>query len=135
MEGLGDVPWAVVLNQADRVSPAEVDAQRAALHRVWAVTTAVTGEGVDSLRQTLSQNLGESGEAELPLVTERRHAEQLELARGRLDQASTLLEGAAAEELLCLELREAAAALGRIIGRGVTEDVLDQIFSRFCLGK
>jgi len=46
-----------------------------------------------------------------------------------------LAGGNTAVELISIELRAAADALGRITGRSVAEDVLDAIFERFCLGK
>ena len=49
--------------------------------------------------------------------------------------ATQHLQTGAPEELAALELRGAAERLGNLVGIGVTEDVLEAIFSRFCIGK
>ncbi len=54
------------------------------------------------------------------------------------DRAGSALDAAARgsdEELICEDIREAIQALGRITGEDLTQDLLDEIFSRFCLGK
>lgn len=70
---------------------------------------------------------------EAPAITQARHRMHLTEAREAL---RTFLAGSdAAIELRAEDLRRAAAALGRITGRVDVEDVLDQVFSRFCIGK
>ena len=66
-------------------------------------------------------------------ITQTRHRQQLELCHAAL---RAFREGdAQAIELRAEDLRQAATALGRITGRVDVEDVLDQVFGRFCLGK
>ncbi len=57
--------------------------------------------------------------------------------RGRcgLAAASAAAHSGAGDELIAFELREAVDALGEIVGRTWTDDILDRIFSRFCIGK
>jgi tRNA modification GTPase len=64
-----------------------------------------------------------------------RHRAALEQAAVALARAAELARRAAGGELVALELRESLHALGAIVGDGVDRDVLDLIFSRFCIGK
>jgi tRNA modification GTPase len=66
-------------------------------------------------------------------LTQARHRQSLEAAKGEI---AAFLDGSSeAIELRAEDIRRAAHAIGRIIGRVDVEDVLDQIFSRFCIGK
>lgn len=99
--------------------------------------SAITGEGIDDLRARIQQIItgGEGLHLEEPvLATERQRGLVSEAA----DSAGAALAGAARhadEELVCEDIRGAAQALGRITGEELTSDLLDEIFSRFCLGK
>ncbi len=99
--------------------------------------SAHTGEGLDELRHLIQQLVtGEQGvHLEEPvLATERQRG----LVKDALDSTMAGLEGArdgCGEELVCEDIRAAVQALGRITGEELTPDLLDEIFSRFCLGK
>ena len=67
------------------------------------------------------------------VLTQARHRQSLEDAVGDIE--TFLNEDSAAIELRAEDVRRAAHAIGRITGRVDVEDVLDQIFSRFCIGK
>ena len=95
-----------------------------------------TGAGLQELKASLVKYLGVERQAPIhPTVTE-RHGAELVLADQALVRGRELLAGDDANLVLAAgELRQAAEALGRIIGRNYTHDLLDQIFSRFCVGK
>lgn len=100
-------------------------------HRV----SALTGEGVGDLLDSVTDHLRDRLEAGAdPLITRERHRRELELAEGALRRA-LCGDHAVAPDLVAEDLRRAAAALGRIVGRIDVEDVLDAIFSEFCIGK
>ena len=61
--------------------------------------------------------------------------ESLTHARQTLSRARTAVACQEGDELLAVELREAVDHLGRIVGVVYTDDILDRIFSRFCIGK
>ena len=91
----------------------------------------MTGEGLDALKQALVEQarsaMPKPGEAALS----RR---QRELMRAALDA----LEGAGAHGdplLVAEQLRRARLAFDRLVGRAATEDMLDALFGRFCIGK
>ncbi|MCA3260706.1 MAG: tRNA uridine-5-carboxymethylaminomethyl(34) synthesis GTPase MnmE [Telmatospirillum sp.] len=96
--------------------------------------SAATGEGLAALESLLAQKaaaaLGEE-DGQASLVTRARHREALEDVRAALLDA----RAQTAAELVAEDLRRAADALGRIVGRTGVEDVLDLLFAEFCIGK
>ena len=96
--------------------------------------SAKTGAGLSQLTEAILERARASlGEADTPAPTRPRHRQLLTRAA---DSLSAFLEGdASALELRAEDLREAAAALGRLTGRIGVEDILDEIFSSFCIGK
>jgi tRNA modification GTPase len=123
-EGPGDAPLWELAAQIDRED--HVDKLQAH-HRV----SAVTGEGVDGLRRDLvehaRQALPRAGEAAL---NERQHR-----ILSLVFQACTAAETERDALLVGEELRLARAALDSVLGRTTTEDMLDALFGRFCIGK
>lgn len=101
-------------------------------------TTCLAPSGVDDLLAWLSAQV-ESLVAEraTPAVaaTAERCRASLQLASAALDRALDLAAQAGGDELLALEIRVALAELGQVAGAVYTEDLLDRIFSRFCIGK
>ena len=95
--------------------------------------SAVTGEGLPELRTAIAARLeqlaAKGGEANGADVTTRQK-EQLEIAAAALARAD-----AADLVVAANEMRTAAEALGRILGKVYSDDLLDSIFSRFCVGK
>lgn len=69
------------------------------------------------------------------LLTERRHYDVLLKARYNLQNFLNLININESLDLLSFELREALYYLGQISGETTTEDILDDIFSGFCIGK
>ena len=96
-----------------------------------------TGEGVDRLKQTISIHLwqGKTRESFQEIFINTRHQEALQLSRKALEKTSTAIQEKKSFEYVAADLREALQALGQVTGRTVTEDVLDRIFSNFCIGK
>jgi tRNA modification GTPase len=104
--------------------------------RVVAVSAA-RGEGLEELRAALAALLG-AGEphgGHGAAIGNLRHAEALERARAALARTRAAACGGAPGEIVALELRECLGAIGEVTGRTVGEDLLDRIFSRFCIGK
>jgi tRNA modification GTPase len=96
-----------------------------------------TGAGLDQLRRAIREalDLGEADWGEHAVAINTRHRDCFRRADESLESAEVLLESAAAPELAALELRGALDALGEIVGKVDTEDILGAIFSRFCIGK
>ena len=92
---------------------------------------------MEALRsEILGQLLGGAGlESEGVLVTNARHYGCLEGAVRALGEAGGALRRGLSEEFVLFELRGALQELGRLTGEVTTEDILGEIFSRFCVGK
>jgi tRNA modification GTPase len=96
--------------------------------------SAVSGEGLDRLVAEIARRASEAvGTQTDPALTRVRHRQSLEAARNEI--VAFLNGDSGAVELRAEDVRRAAHAIGRITGRVDVEDVLDQVFSRFCIGK
>jgi tRNA modification GTPase len=97
-------------------------------------TSAVTGAGLDALRTKIAERARSRRQSALaPSLSRCRHHVDACLRHLRLAHAVVLNEDP--PEILALELRGAVAQLGEMTGTVYTEDLLDRIFSRFCIGK
>jgi len=96
-----------------------------------------TGSGLDELRHTIvSQLSGESLEADAGLiVTNVRHHVALERAKTAMNEAITSIQKGMEPEFIAMDLRGATDALGEITGVVTSDDILNRIFSEFCIGK
>jgi tRNA modification GTPase len=95
------------------------------------------GQGIESLKDTI-KHLVWSGKisAEMAQVTiNARHQDALQRARNAARQATDTLAAAGELELAAFDLRIAANAVGEVVGKTTTEDLLDIVFSTFCIGK
>ena len=93
-----------------------------------------TGQGVDDLLEEVRKRL--SGRvAASSLFPRRRQATAIRDALSHVEAAFVLISTGGAEELASAELWSASTALDRLTGRLEMEDVLDEVFSRFCIGK
>jgi tRNA modification GTPase len=118
------VPTSVVYTKSDLPG-----AYREGLH-----VSATSGAGIDELNAHLRTVLGYHPDEGGTLGARRRHIEALERAREHLVAAASHTE-VGREELLAEELRLAHDALGDILGRVSSDDLLGSIFSAFCIGK
>jgi tRNA modification GTPase len=96
--------------------------------------SALTGEGMDRLVREIAKRAAEAvGTGTELVLTQARHRQSLEAALAEI--RAFLVGPADAAELRAEEIRRAAHAIGRITGRVDVEDVLGEIFGRFCIGK
>ena len=126
----GKLKLVTVFNKIDLsgdASRAEEDQQGWRIH-----VSAKTGDGIESLREVLLKLAGwQSGEEDVFMARE-RHLVSLERVAQALDRAGqTMLQS----ELFAEELRLAQRELGSITGEFSADDLLGQIFARFCVGK
>ncbi len=99
--------------------------------------SALTGEGADQLRQTILEIYEKAGSSstENLLITSSRHKACLDRAGDALSQASRALEQQIPLDLVASLLRGSADALAGITGDAVTDELVNAIFGRFCVGK
>jgi len=125
----------VLLNKADLPDTGETDSTLAD-HQLY-VVSAKTGLGVEMVKSALRAQLLSGGfeATESVMVTNVRHRDALRRAGESLDQALESVQCGMAGELVSLDVRAAADALGEITGAITTDEVLGRIFSEFCIGK
>jgi tRNA modification GTPase len=101
------------------------------------IVSASTGAGLDSLRSKITQHLtadlAAPGADEIAINS--RHEDALRRISEALACASASLSTQTAPELVASDLRLALQSLESILGVGTSEDVLDRLFSQFCIGK
>ncbi len=100
-------------------------------------TTITEGKGIDTLKAAIREELlgGEFVMAESPIVTNTRHQDALHRAKKACDDVIESLKNEMPPDLVSVDLRISLDALGDIVGKTTTEDILDRIFSQFCVGK
>jgi tRNA modification GTPase len=139
LEGLDGQKTIVVLNKKDlpaRVSP---DQLRDACPGVRVIpTSAQTGEGIREIERALVEHAGWGGLNRIArerIVLNARLVAVLEEARERLGALESGLESRAPLEILAFDTREVLSCYETATGKRYSDDLLDTIFSRFCIGK
>jgi tRNA modification GTPase len=100
------------------------------------LTSAATGAGVDDLQVAIARQIrSQDSEGSLPAGTAARCHGSLLRADAALRSAAESLLAGGGDELVAFDLRLAVEELGKIVGAVVTDDILDRIFRRFCIGK
>lgn len=97
--------------------------------------SAATGAGIEALESSLKECVGYELGEEGAFMARRRHLDALERTQAAVDAAREVLRIHRAGELAAEELRQAQQALGEITGEVTSDDILGEIFSRFCIGK
>ena len=111
--------------------------------RVWDSTKfhtcedAITGDGIPELRAQILKHLGGDRGVEMEggFLTNARHRALVDHALAALDAASRAVENKVPHEMLLLDLYTALGRLDEITGATTTDDILNLIFSSFCIGK
>jgi tRNA modification GTPase len=124
----------IVLTKIDLVSdlPAWTDVVGSAV-----ATSSVTGEGIEPLKAAIRDAAlaARTSGADVVAGTAVRCGHSLRLAAESLGRARAIVRADCAEELIAAEVRVALDELGKVVGTVYTDDVLERVFSRFCIGK
>lgn len=98
--------------------------------------SAKTGNGISELLKKIEDmfELGEISKSDIPIITKASHKQALVRAKEYIDSAKEAL-GVMPDDFISIDLRSAVESLGEITGIAVSEEVVDRIFSKFCLGK
>jgi tRNA modification GTPase len=99
--------------------------------------SAVTGSGVEDVQRALAEAAlgGAAADGSDPLVDSERQRDLLSRALESLRRLRDALSHGATPDLLAVDLAEAMDALGEITGAVTSAEILDRMFSRFCVGK
>ena len=125
----------VVLTKCDQLP--ESSGKPDGLKHVDVWTSSRTGAGMDALRKTLRSRFTDGSATGNGAVasTAVRCQENLQSVVNGLGQALNIADPSLHHELIAVEIRTAIDFLGQMVGAVYTEDMLDRIFSRFCIGK
>jgi tRNA modification GTPase len=131
----------VVANKSDLVCGAGDLARRAGTHAgAWSraiAVSALTGDGIPALRDAILATVAPAGafEQETGFITSLRHERLLRESTEYLDKARSAVEAAIPHEMLLLDLYAALRPIDAITGATTADDILNRIFSTFCIGK
>jgi tRNA modification GTPase len=128
----------VMVNKTDLPRRIELDEVKRLIGDKPLITTSLKEErGIDDLEQAIA-NLFFTGKMEVgdtAIVSNARHIHLLEQAKRSVREVIDGIESGMPLDMVEIDLKNAWQALGEIIGDAVAEDLIDQIFSQFCLGK
>lgn len=125
----------------DETSPTETFQELKRLHDAdrfpVVFSSSEANTGIETLKDVIAEQIGNSAKTESATVasTAVRCRECLAEALAALDQAVHAINNSQGDELVAAELRLALDAIGRVTGEVYTDDILDRIFSEFCIGK
>src|SRR5205823_8013195 len=99
--------------------------------------SCLTGHGLERLKDQIKELVwsGDIKAEMLQVMVNSRHQEALQRAQAATQRTLQSLEDNLTLELVAMDLRIAVNAVGEIVGKTATEDLLDSIFSQFCIGK
>jgi tRNA modification GTPase len=140
------IPWnktAVLWNKVDVLSTSSLPDSRlfrASLGSASAnvevlPVSAVSGVGLDFLRDLLAERLAGEISEDSTLVSNIRHFEGLQIVRASVEKSLPLVLNAESPDLIALELQAGLIALYEILGLTYDDQVMDRVFKEFCLGK
>jgi tRNA modification GTPase len=132
------IPQVVVLNKIDLPRAiSEQDVPRPAAGAPIVSVSATKRQGLTGLRRAVLSQVfnGDDSAADTPVLTSIRHCDALEKARHSLALARESLTDGRSADLVAVDVQDAIDHIGAITGLVTTEDVLDRIFSKFCIGK
>ena len=137
MDELGEKPRLIVLNKSDLPTAWHPDQIKNFLAGTQPISlSAKTLEGFDSLTEALHQKaISGDRKGESLFITRERHRDHLLQAADALHKASETLTDGLSEELIAVDVTLAMEHLGAVLGKTFEEDLLDKIFTQFCIGK
>ena len=139
LEMTQDKKQIIVLNKCDIASKEMIDDHLSHLtsETPSCLISAKTGQGLDTLKSMIKDICGATldSEADSPMINNLRHRQALLEAKEHLLTAQESLGQDIPLDMVGIDIENACTALGQITGATVSEEVLEEIFSRFCLGK
>ena len=130
--------YLVVVNKVDVVEKLDVKKIKSMLgsDKHVCIISALKGEGLSKLEEAILKEVRDTMKKGISsLVLNERQREILIFVRDHLREALNTLEEGYTADTISLDLRKALGHLDRVVGRDFTEDLLDTIFSNFCVGK
>ena len=98
--------------------------------------SAKNGDGIDELKTAIYEKAFVGGiDRNAELITEERHLKALEKARDYVHASITGIEDLVPLDIVSEDVKSVWDALGEITGKTASEEIIDEIFSKFCVGK
>jgi tRNA modification GTPase len=134
LEKLKDRRYLLVVNKTDiaRVDP---EPYEKACAGKWVGVSSITGEGLEELKAKVVHMFDAGAIQDSVLLGTARQVDCIRRAKEAVNRAMICLREGWTDDVVVLSLEEGAGALAEISGKKVSEEVLDQIFTRFCVGK
>ena len=127
----------ILVNKSDMDTVINIDELKKDSNRDVILFSAKNGEGMDQLEEEI-RNMFYSGKVtynDQVYITNARHKEALENALESLKQVKNSVDAGMPEDFYSIDLMDAYTDLGLIIGESVEDDLVNEIFSKFCMGK
>lgn len=134
---INDKQAIILVNKSDMDTVINIDELKKDSNRDVILFSAKNGEGMDQLEEEI-RNMFYSGKVtynDQVYITNARHKEALENALESLKQVKNSVDTGMPEDFYSIDLMDAYTDLGLIIGESVEDDLVDEIFSKFCMGK
>jgi tRNA modification GTPase len=131
-----DKKYLVILNKSDLKTVLNKDEISSLESKYIIETSTKTGEGLDTIRKLIKDMFfrGEISASDV-MITNSRHKEALIRAKERCEAALLTLNNKLSIDFASIDVRSAWSHLGEITGETLEEDIIDKIFSEFCIGK
>lgn len=129
-------PLILVVNKSDLVQDSDLSTVPE-LGVPWVLTAAALNRGIDALEQTILKTIHADrlNASNVEITVNQRQASALTRARTALEQVKATIANQLPLDFWTIDLRLAIHALGEVTGDEITESMLDEVFSRFCIGK
>lgn len=134
---INDKQAIILVNKSDMDTVINIDELKKDSNRDVILFSAKNGEGMDQLEEEI-RNMFYSGKVtynDQVYITNARHKEALENALESLKRVKNSVDAGMPEDFYSIDLMDAYTDLGLIIGESVEDDLVNEIFSKFCMGK
>lgn len=134
---ISEKPVIILLNKTDLKTVVTAEELQSRTPHTVIETSAATGSGIDELKDQIKHKFlqGDVSFNDEVFITNIRHKNALEEAKASLEHVEDALELGIPEDVYAIDLYGAVLTLDTIIGGNVSEDLVDTIFEKFCMGK
>ena len=133
LELLKDKKYILIANKCDKLELSSDTIMNGDNEQIY--LSALTGKGVQELKQELTKKVCNINPENLEFVTNIRQQECLKKARNSMEQALLAAQLNELQDLISIDVKSAILALDELTGELITDDILNNIFDHFCIGK
>ena len=130
LELLKDKKYILIANKSDLIDNNPIQEEKKNVR-----ISALTGDGVQELKKELTKKVCDINPENLEFVTNTRQQKCLEKAKKSIEQAPLAAQLHELQDLISIDVKSAILALDELTGELITDDILNNIFDHFCIGK